>query len=123
PSFLCGTRQTVIPAKAGIHFSASSEADRWIPAFAGMTRLGRRAEAVALLGLGSDHDRGGAGANPAQHRAAPPDRRSGRARRHPGALLLRAALRARLAAGRLAGADPGPAIARHHDPLPAVDGR
>jgi hypothetical protein len=29
--------ETVIPAKAGIHFSTASSADRWIPAFAGMT--------------------------------------------------------------------------------------
>jgi len=29
----------VIPAKAGIHFSTASSADRWIPAFAGMTSL------------------------------------------------------------------------------------
>jgi len=27
----------VIPAKAGIHWSASADAERWIPAFAGMT--------------------------------------------------------------------------------------
>ena len=29
----------VIPAKAGIHFSTRLEADKWIPAFAGMTIL------------------------------------------------------------------------------------
>src|SRR5207249_9020260 len=29
--------QLVIPAKSGIHSSVVSEADRWIPAFAGMT--------------------------------------------------------------------------------------
>jgi hypothetical protein len=29
----------VIPAKAGTHFSASAAADRWVPAFAGMTDI------------------------------------------------------------------------------------
>ena len=29
----------VIPAKAGIHVRDNSNADRWIPAFAGMTIL------------------------------------------------------------------------------------
>src|SRR5437773_7662197 len=29
----------VVPAKAGIHFSAVSGADRWIPAFAGTTNF------------------------------------------------------------------------------------
>jgi hypothetical protein len=33
--------QIVIAAKAGIHFSTGSEADRWIPAFAGMTNKTR----------------------------------------------------------------------------------
>jgi hypothetical protein len=32
PSYLL-----VIPAKAGIHLSGNALADRWIPAFAGMT--------------------------------------------------------------------------------------
>ena len=31
----------VIPAKAGIHFSTVSAADRWVPAFAGMTAVTR----------------------------------------------------------------------------------
>jgi len=31
--------KVVIPAKAGIHFSTRLEADKWIPAFAGMTIL------------------------------------------------------------------------------------
>jgi len=35
----CAAAHIVIPAKAGIHFSAASSAERWIPAFAGMTNL------------------------------------------------------------------------------------
>src|SRR5215469_798884 len=31
-------RFIVVPAKAGTHFSAARTADKWIPAFAGMTR-------------------------------------------------------------------------------------
>jgi hypothetical protein len=37
---LASLHTIVIPAKAGIHSSESSEADEWIPAFAGMTVLG-----------------------------------------------------------------------------------
>jgi cytochrome c-type biogenesis protein CcmH len=33
-----GTTTTVVPAKAGTHFSAACASDWWIPAFAGMTR-------------------------------------------------------------------------------------
>ncbi len=29
--------KAVIPAQAGIHFSANSHSDKWVPAFAGKT--------------------------------------------------------------------------------------
>jgi hypothetical protein len=29
----------VVPAEAGTHFSTNSQADEWIPAFAGMTSM------------------------------------------------------------------------------------
>ncbi len=31
--------KNVVPAKAGTHLSNNSQADRWVPAFAGMTIL------------------------------------------------------------------------------------
>jgi len=36
----------VIPAQAGIHFSTRSGADKWIPAFAGMTINFRQGEGL-----------------------------------------------------------------------------
>src|SRR5207237_3336249 len=77
---------------------------------------------LALLGLDPDHARGGAGADPAQRGAAPSDRRSRRARRDAGALLLWPALCAGMAGHRLAGDHAGPAIAGDHRKFPDVDG-
>jgi hypothetical protein len=38
------TGKVVIPAKAGIHSSANSQSNKWVPAFAGMTVLGLAGE-------------------------------------------------------------------------------
>jgi hypothetical protein len=42
---------TVIPAKAGIHLSTVPYADRWIPAFAGMTFGSKIAQKHSLAAL------------------------------------------------------------------------
>jgi hypothetical protein len=36
-ALLIAYKKSVIPAKAGTHFSTNSQADEWVPAFAGMT--------------------------------------------------------------------------------------
>jgi hypothetical protein len=36
-ALLIAYKKIVIPAKTGTHFSTNSQADEWVPAFAGMT--------------------------------------------------------------------------------------
>jgi len=37
---IAGSKETVIPAQAGIHLSSNEAVEEWIPAFAGMTSFG-----------------------------------------------------------------------------------